>query len=141
MSAAIGVAQLERLDELRAGRNRVVAAYAKALSGLDWLRLPAPGPAERVDWFVYVVRLDPALDRSRVIADLAALGVPTRPYFSPLHLQPLYRELFGYQPGDFPVTERVASSTLALPFSSVLPDEDVRFVADALIDVAGRQLR
>ena len=65
---------------------------------------------------------------------LAALGVPSRPYFAPLHLQPLYRRMFGFGPGDFPVTERVAASTLALPFSSRLAGEDVRYIADALVE-------
>ncbi len=135
MSAAVGVAQLERLAELRAGRDRVAAAYERALGGLDWLTLPAAGPGESVDWFVYVVRLAAEIDRDLVIAALADRGVPARPYFSPLHLQPFYREAFGFKPGDFPVTERVAASTLALPFSSRLPDEDVAYVADALRDV------
>ena len=62
------------------------------------------------------------------------MGVASRPYFSPIHLQPFYRQQFGYKPGDFPVTERVAASTLALPFSSRLSDEDVAYVADALIE-------
>jgi perosamine synthetase len=88
-----------------------------------------------VDWFVYVVRLDPTIDRSAVIAALDARGVPSRPYFSPLHLQPAYRDVLGHRPGDFPVTERVAASTLALPFSAVLTDDDARYVADALIEV------
>lgn len=132
MSAAVGVAQLERLEELRRGRARVAAAYERALGGQDWLRLPRAGPDETVDWFVYVVRLHPDIDRDRLIAKLAETGVPSRPYFSPLHLQPLYRGMFGFRPGDFPVTERVAASTLALPFSSRLADEDVQYVADAL---------
>ncbi|HVB38583.1 MAG TPA: DegT/DnrJ/EryC1/StrS family aminotransferase, partial [Vicinamibacterales bacterium] len=59
-------------------------------------------------------------------------GVASRPYFSPIHLQPFYRDTLGYKPGDFPVTERVAASTLALPFSSRLSDEDVEYVAAAL---------
>jgi perosamine synthetase len=132
LSAAVGVAQLERLAELQAGRSRVVRAYEAALSGFDWVTLPRAGVGEIVDWFVYVVRLHPEIDRERVIAQLAELGVPSRPYFTPLHLQPFYRSTFGYRPGDFPVTERVASSTLALPFSTRLPDEDVRYVAGAL---------
>jgi perosamine synthetase len=140
LSAAIGVAQLERLAELRAGRDRVVSTYERALSDRDWLRLPTSGPDDSVDWFVYVVRLDPAIDRSRLMADLEALGVPSRPYFSPLHLQPSFREAFGFEPGDFPVTERVAASTLALPFSARLPEADVRYVADALVETAERQL-
>jgi perosamine synthetase len=73
------------------------------------------------------------------MASLASVGVPTRPYFSPLHLQPLYRAELGHKEGDFPVTERVAASTLALPWSASLSDSDVQFVADALkAAVAGR---
>lgn len=138
LSAAIGVAQLERLAELAAGRARVVADYERALAGRDWLRLPAAGPDETVDWFVYVVRLDASIDRDHVMAELAARGVPSRPYFSPIHLQPFYRSQFGHAPGDFPVTERVAASTLAIPFSAVLSAADVAYVAEALIDVVER---
>ncbi len=134
MSAALGVAQLERLDELRRGRARVAAAYERALGDRDWLRLPRAAAGEIVDWFVYVVRLHPDIDRDALIDRLAALGIPSRPYFSPLHLQPYYREAFGFRPGDFPVTERVAASTLALPFSSRLADDDVQHVADALAE-------
>ena len=134
LSAALGVAQLERLAELKAGRARVAHAYEMALGGLDWLRLPRTGEGEIVDWFVYVVRLDQRIDRDRVMLRLAERGIPSRPYFSPLHLQPFYRSTFGFQPGDFPVTERVAASTLALPFSSRLAGEDVRYVAGALVE-------
>jgi perosamine synthetase len=134
LSAALGVAQVERLAELRAGRDRVAAAYQAALGGEPWVRLPRAGVGEQVDWFVYVVRLDPAIDRDRVIGRLAERGIPARPYFTPLHLQPLYRSMFGYAPGDFPVTERVAASTLALPFSSRLTEDQVGQVADALRD-------
>jgi perosamine synthetase len=78
--------------------------------------------------------LAPEIDRDGLIGRLAELGVPSRPYFAPIHLQPYFRSRFGFKPGDFPVTERVAASTLALPFSSRLTDEDVRHVADALIE-------
>jgi perosamine synthetase len=134
LSAALGVAQTERIEALRAGRARVVAAYERELAGADWVRLPTAGPRETVDWFVYVVRLAAGIDRNRVLVRLAERGVPARPYFSPLHLQPYFRSMFGYQEGDFPVTERIAASTLALPFSSRLPDDDVKRVADALRD-------
>jgi len=135
LSAAVGVAQLERLEELRAGRTRVAGAYERALAELDWVTLPRAGAGETVDWFVYVIRLHQEIDRDRLMDRLAEVGVPTRPYFAPLHLQPFYRATFGFRPGDFPVTERVAASTLALPFSSRLADEDVQYVADALMAV------
>jgi perosamine synthetase len=139
LSAALGVAQLERLEELRAGRARVAAAYASALAGEDWLALPRAGSDEEVDWFVFVVRLHADVDRDRLMADLAAKGVPTRPYFTPLHLQPLYRRELGHVPGDFPVTERVAATTLALPWSSRLSEEDVEQVAEALVGALREQ--
>jgi perosamine synthetase len=141
LSAALGVAQLERLTELRAGRMRVVEGYQNALAGRDWLSLPSPVDGSDVDWFVYVVRLSPELDRDRMIHQLDKLGVPARPYFSPIHLQPFYREAFGYKPGDFPVTERVAASTLALPFSSRLTLADIGLVVDALDEAVAEQGR
>jgi perosamine synthetase len=140
LSAAIGVAQLERRSELQAGRDRVAAAYQARLEHKDWVRLPRSGADESVDWFVYVIRLDPSIDRDRLMRDLDEQGVPTRPYFSPLHLQPVYRHL-GHQPGDFPVTERVAASTLALPFSPRHSLDEAAYVADTLIDAVERQFR
>jgi len=140
LSAALGVAQLERLDELQGGRARVARAYERAFAGLAWVTLPRAGPGEVVDWFVFVVRLHHDIDRDRLIGQLAQHGVPTRPYFAPLHLQPFYRTSFGYRPGDFPVTERVAASALALPFSSRLGDDDVEYVRDALVQAVEEQI-
>jgi perosamine synthetase len=137
LSAAVGVAQLERLEELRHGRTRVAEAYSRVLGGYSWLTLPVAGPGESVDWFVYVIRLDPAIDRDAFMARLADLGVPSRPYFAPLHLQPFYQERFGFRQGDFPVTERVAASTLALPFSSKMSDADVEYVGAAVVESVG----
>ncbi len=137
LSAAIGVAQLERREELAAGRARVVATYQALLGSQDWIRLPSAAAGESVDWFVYVVRLDPGIDRDAVIAALEARGVASRPYFTPLHLQPSYRDLLGHEPGDFPVTERVAASTLALPFSPILSNDDVAYVAETLARIVG----
>jgi len=139
LSAAVGVAQLERRTELAMGRARVVERYEAALAGRPWLRLPRVSPGESIDWFVYVVRLDASIDRGRLIDDLDRLGVPSRPYFSPLHLQPLYRELIGHRPGDFPVTERIAATTLALPFFPDMSGDDVDYVAAALDDVVAGQ--
>jgi perosamine synthetase len=133
LSAALGVAQLRRRAEMAAGRAEVAASYAQRLGGLDWLRLPSVATGASVDWFVYVVRLAPGIDRDRLVGQLAAAGVPSRPYFSPIHLQPIYRTRFGFEPGAFPITERVAASTLALPFASTLADADVDRVCVALV--------
>jgi perosamine synthetase len=139
MSAALGVAQLRRRQELVAGRARVAAAYGERLGGAAWLTLPAVAEGAQVDWFVYVVRLREGIDRDRLIGELAEAGIPSRPYFSPIHLQPMYRERFGFSPGTFPVTEQVAASTLALPFASTLADADVARVCDALASAVQAQ--
>jgi perosamine synthetase len=139
LSAALGVAQLRRRQELKAGRDRVFAAYAERLRANEWVTCPQAADGAEVDWFVYVVRLEAWVDRDRLIGQMAAEGIPARPYFSPIHLQPYYRERFGFKPGDFPVTERVASATLALPFSSLMTDDDVSRVCEVLAAAVRQQ--
>jgi perosamine synthetase len=135
LSAALGVAQLRRIAVLREGRDRAVRAYRERLSSYEWLSLPTHRTGADVDWFVYVVRLSDTLDRDHIINELGRSGIPARPYFSPLHLQPFYRSEFGYRPGDYPVTERVARSTLALPFSSLISDAQIDRVCSELVRV------
>ena len=139
MSAAIGLAQLERAGELRARRSRLAGLYAAALGDIEGVTPPNARTGDEVDWFVYVVRVDASVDRDGVMSSLAAAGVPSRPYFSPLHLQPVYRELLGHREGDFPVTERVARSTLALPWSTRMGESEVGRVAEALRLAVGRR--
>ena len=134
MSAAIGIAQLEKLDALLEARRRVAERYDELLAGIDGVELPYRGPEER-SWFIYYVRLAAGLDRDAVAAGLAARGVATRPYLPAIHLQPPYRERFGFAEGMLPVTERVSRSTLALPFFVQLEDDDVAHVASSLREV------
>jgi len=140
LSAALGLAQLARIEELLGKRARVAGWYGERLARLDGVRAPAVAAAvTRLSWFVYVVRLAPDLDRKAVMTELDARGVPSRPYFTPIHLQPFYRERFGYREGDFPVTEEVARGSLALPFSSVMTEAQVEDVCRALGEAIGRR--
>jgi perosamine synthetase len=135
LSAALGVAQIERIEELLAKRERVAGWYTERLSEIDEVQVPWIAPeVTRMSWFVYVIRLASELDRDRIIVALAERGVPARPYFTPLHLQPFYRERFGFREGDFPVTERVARSTMALPFSGQMSEGEVEIVCRILGD-------
>jgi perosamine synthetase len=134
MSAAIGIAQLEKLDALLEARRSVAERYDELLAGIDGVELPYRGPEVR-SWFIYYVRLAAGLDRDAVAAGLAARGVATRPYLPAIHLQPPYRERFGFVEGMLPVTERVSRSTLALPFFVQLEDDDVAHVASSLREV------
>jgi perosamine synthetase len=133
MSAALGMAQLGRIDELLAKRERVAQSYNERLRSMDGISIPYIAPTTtRMSWFVYVVRLAPEIDRDAVMAYLHGRGIACRPYFTPIHLQPFYVERFGYQPGDFPVTEAVSRSTLALPFHNRLHEHEIDLVCDTL---------
>jgi len=136
MSAALGLAQLGRIEELLAKRERVAQWYDERLEDVEGVQTPYIAPTTtRMSWFVYVVRLAPEIDRDAVVAALQERGIPSRPYFTPIHLQPFYRERFGYREGDFPVTEAVARSTLALPFSGVMTEEQVEYVCEHLVAI------
>ena len=93
-----------------------------------------------MSWFVYVIRLDGRIDRDRVLDLLRQGGVQCKPYFTPIHLQPFYRESFGFQEGDFPVTERVGRQVLALPFFNRLEEEQVEYVVRILREAIDRSV-
>jgi perosamine synthetase len=131
---AIGVAQLERLDDMMAGRERVAGRYQERVREIDGVTPMYEGPQRR-SWFVYAPRLDPDLARDAVIGDLDALGVPAKPYLPCIHLQPYYREAHGHGPGELPVTEAISASTIALPFFPEMTEEQVDRVCAALEQV------
>jgi perosamine synthetase len=136
LSAALGLAQLERIEELLSRRERVASWYNERLEGVEGLQTPFTAPyTTRVGWFVYVVRLEPHLDRDGMIPLLEERGIPSRAYFPTIHLQPYYRETFGYEEGDFPVAEAAARSTLALPFSGLMTEEQVDYVCEKLLEL------
>jgi perosamine synthetase len=135
MSAALGAAQMKRLDELITRREQVAAWYAARLSEIPGVQGPfVEESTTRMSWFVYVIRFDPQTNRDEMAKKLEARGVPVRPYFLPIHLQPYMAERFGYRAGDYPVTEDLGRRGLALPFSSVMGEEQVEFVCSMIRD-------
>jgi dTDP-4-amino-4,6-dideoxygalactose transaminase len=133
VAAAIGLAQLERLEELLAGRARVAALYAEALGAIEGVRLPCEDRGlERRGWFVYVVQLPRGVDRDETVRALAERGVPAKPYFPAIHLMTFYRERFGHREGEFPVCEDVAARSIALPFFPAMSEGQVTRVAAEL---------
>lgn len=133
LSAALGLAQLNRLEILLAKRTQVAAWYQARLAGMEFVETPRLTPTtSHMSWFVYVVRIHQPARRDLVVRLLAERGIPSRPYFTPIHLQPFYRERFGYRAGDFPITERLGAVSLALPFSGVMTEEQVNAVCTAL---------
>ncbi len=137
INCALGLAQLQRVDELIEKRRRVAQWYQERLEELEhkgWLHRPYIAPEVKMSWFVYVVRLADTFtreDRDRILLALRENGIECANYFPPIHLQPYFRTM-GYQPGDFPVTEHIADRTIALPFHPRLTEEEVDIVVDRL---------
>jgi dTDP-4-amino-4,6-dideoxygalactose transaminase len=135
LSAALGRVQMSRIEELLKKREKVADWYADRLSEIPGVDAPVLVPdTTRVSWFVYVVRFDPSLDRDAIASRLNGAGIPVRPYFLPIHLQPYLVEQFGFQPGDYPVTEDLGKRGLALPFSGMMTEEQVDLVSRNLRD-------
>jgi dTDP-4-amino-4,6-dideoxygalactose transaminase len=133
MSAALGAIQMQRLDQLIAKRDQVACWYSQRLEEIQGIEAPTIAKnTSRMSWFVYVVRFASGLDRDEIAKKLSAFGIPARPYFLPIHLQPYMVERFGYQEGSFPVTEDLGRRGLALPFSGVMDEGQVERVCQAL---------
>jgi len=131
--AALGLGQLEKLDEILAKRAAVAARYTELLGGIEGLGLPCADDDEHErSWFVYVVALPPSADREAVIETLDARGIQTARYLPCIHLQSYMQERYGFRAGLCPVAEDVSSRTLALPFHALLHEEDQEHVAEAL---------
>ena len=133
INAAIGVVQMSRLEELLQARERVASWYMKYLLDIDEITPPhIDANTTRVSWFVFVVKVDKSIERDKLANTLKEKGIPVRPYFVPIHLQPYMVNRFGYRPGDFPVTEELGKVGLALPFSGKMTEDQVKQVCEAI---------
>jgi perosamine synthetase len=133
LSAALGVAQLRKLDRILSLRDEVAARYDELLADVEGVRLLCPNDElHRRSWFVYVVFLDTPAERSTVMARLAAEGIASKPYLPAIHLQPAYSDRFGFVPGMLPVAEAAGAQGLALPFHTGLTPGEQEHVVAAL---------
>jgi len=125
IAAALGIAQMERLDQILEARQRVAASYMTRLLDFEDLILPTVDSPDDMSWFVFVVRLTDLygqVERDRIIAGMHRHEVGASNYFPCIHLQPVYRRLFGFSKGSFPVAESVSQRTIALPFFNRLDE-------------------
>jgi len=139
LACALGIAQLDRLDEMLTQRASVAGSYRDALGAIDGVQLPCPdaGGDER-GWFVFVVQLPAGADRGEVIRALAAHGIQSKPYLPAIHLMSFYRERTSRGEGRYPICERVAERSLALPFFPEMSEQQVQRVAACLSDALER---
>jgi perosamine synthetase len=141
LSAALGVAQLEKLGAMLESRARIAGLYEEGLAGIEGLGLPISGRGKEVrSWFVYAVRLPAEVDRDAIVARLGERGVASKAYLPCIHLFPHMREL-GYREGQFPVAEEASVRSLALPFHTALTEPDVARVCEELAAALGQPAR
>ena len=146
IQAAIGIAQLERIEELLAARAQVAELYGERLADLargapagegdpTGLVLPCRDrDRERRSWFVYAVRLPSSADRDAAVADLAQRGIQAKAYMPAIHLMPHVRERFEHRPGQFPVAEDASARLLALPFFPGMTEGEVELVCEGVAE-------
>jgi len=135
LSAAMGVAQMSRLDEILHKRRKVAEHYTRRLMGEHRLTLPNVNDTERMSWFVYVVRLTSEFsseERDRIMSGMRRHDIGVADYFPCIHLQPHIREAFGHARGDFPIAESVSNRTIALPFHTNLGEREIDLVSQTL---------
>ena len=142
IAAALGIAQMHRLDEMLEMRRRVAATYVRKLMDCPDIILPNVEDPSTMSWFVFVLRLSSqygAAERDRIMAGLHRHEVGAANYFPCIHLQPFYRQQFGYKEGDFPVAESISQRTIALPFYNRLEETTINHVVATLKHMISRE--
>jgi perosamine synthetase len=137
IQAALGLAQLERLEQILMRRKQVEASYATHVQSFEGIKPPYRAPdVDEIHWFVFLVHLGTRFTRSarnQIVDDMATEKIEAAAYCNPLHLQYFYAR-YGYRKGDFPVTEKIADRALALPFHGKLSEDEVMFVVGVAKD-------
>ena len=138
INCALGIVQLSRIDQIKAKRQQVAKWYQEILADDERLIVPTEPDGCDMSWFVFVVRLTDGFSlehRDRILQAMRHQNIQVGDYFPPVHLQPFMVKQFGYSQGDFPVTEAVSNTTIALPFHNNLTKDEVAIVCKTLKEV------
>ncbi len=139
LNAALGLSQLEILDEIVEKRRRAYDVYVRLLQEMEEIEVFYEDESARTNWFVFVIRFKDASLREPVAEYMRKKGVATRPYFDPpLHMQPVYKNLLPYKEGDFPASEDAAKRVLALPFFTGIKESEQQYVVNVLKEAIAR---
>lgn len=134
MSAALGLSQLRYLPFFIKERRKIAKWYNQCLEQhRDLVEVPAIAPSNTHTWFAYVVKLKEARYRGAVINALNKVGVASKVYLPSIHLFNFYKKRFGYKKGDYPISEDISASSLALPFYVGLTKKDIKYISNRLI--------
>jgi perosamine synthetase len=135
IQAALGLAQLERLDEFVARKRRMGQMYTEMLSGIASIQLPLAGTefADNIYWvYGIVLKEQVPFNAEEAMKKLASLRIGTRPFFYPMHLQPVFRKMGLFKNNVFPVSENLSEKGFYLPSGMALSENDIEYVADSV---------
>ncbi len=138
LNCALALSQLRKLDRFVARRRAIADRYRAAFQDLRMVELPGEAGGGRSAWHIYVLHVDffaLGKPRTRVVAELAELGIGTQVHYFPVPLQPYYRRLLGHRSGDFPNAERHYDRALTIPLFPGMTDQQVQQVIDAVKSV------
>ena len=144
IQAALGLQQLHKLPQFQQRRREIVRQYQAAFAAMPELQTPTERPEVESAWHIYALRLNLEqlrIDRAQFIQELTARNIGTSVHFIPNHLQPYYRDKYGYQPEDFPVAYREYQRLISLPLNLRLSDADVEDVIEAVKDIVATYRR
>ena len=138
VSAALGLAQLSKLDYMLAERKKIALLYNKYLEEYDSLvQVPQIHELNDHTWFVYVAKIKnikSESQRNKIILAMEKKNIATKPYLPAIHLFSFYKNKFGYKTGDFPITEEISRSSIALPFYVGLKEKDIKYIVEKLVN-------
>ena len=135
LQAALGLAQLRRLNDMQTRRLEIVSRYHEAFTDLDAVELPIQRNTAESAWHLYPIRLRLEalnIDRNRFIEEMTVRNIGTSVHFIPIHLHPYYRDKYGWRRDDFPQTIAAYERLVSLPLHSGLSDTDVADVVAAV---------
>ena len=144
INCALGIVQLGRIDEFVEKRRCVAKMYQQALADEPRLTVPQEPGDCIMSWFVFVVRISDDNvtndQRNTILEMMIARGMQVSNYFPPVYLQPFMVEEHGYKHGDYPLTDKVCKSTIALPFHNNISQQEVEMVCTELKACLGEVL-
>ncbi len=132
INCSLGITQLNKIDFIIKEREKIAKIYNEKLSIIKGIKLPNPG---KKSWFVYAINIDEKHDRDKIIKELNKRGISTKPYLPSIHLQSAYKKMFRYKEGNYPISEKISNTSIALPFFIGIKEEEIEYIKDNLMDI------
>lgn len=142
LQAALGLVQLERLDEMQKRREEIAVVYNNEFKYIEGIEIPRVSEYTTThSWHLYIIKVNNKklkIDRNQFITELNERNIGTSVHFIPVHLMSAYKDRFGYEEGDFPNAENWFADIISLPLYSTMSNDDVEHVIEGVKDIINK---